>query len=380
MKKGMWWLVIIVFLCSTFTIRAEEGVYAEWQEEFLGELELDEIQRMLNEELEENSFSIMGLMKQIMNGEFAFSKETVQKLLYRLFFSAIDKERHLLLKIMFLVLLGSVFHVFADVFEDGQIANISFYMIYLLLFIFLAGHFSEMSLELEKKLSWFADFMKGLTPAYYMTVAASSGLTSASVFYQGVLLLVWVIQLGLKRIVLPCANLYVLLMFVNHLSKEAMVTRLAGLLYSLTGWCLKTSGGMVAGLQILQNLVAPVLDTLKRGILGKTAGLIPGIGNAVNTVTGLLLTGAVLIRNSLGIAALLVITAVGAEPMVYYIVMSFLFRFLSAAAEPVSDKRIVGCLETMGEGCMLLFRIFFHGELLCVVTFLILTMSFGGHI
>lgn len=405
-KKRMWLCVIILVLCSIFTVRAEvaegndskevytegihleaedtegelESLYTQWQEKFMGELEFDEIQQMLDEELGKDSFSIWETLKSVMKGELPFSKETVQELLYSLFFSQLNEERGLILKIILLVLFAAIFHVFTDVFEDGQIGTISFYIVYLLMFIFLADNFAEMSRELEAKLSWFSEFMKGLTPAYYMTVAASSGVTTAAVFYQGILLLLMVIQWGLKSVVLPCANLYILLMFVNHLSKEEMVNKLADLLYSLIGWILKTFMGVVVGLQVVQGLVTPVVDSLKRGLLGKTASMIPGIGSAVNTVTELMLTGAVLIRNSLGVVVLLILVIVGAKPMIHYVFMSLVYRLLAAIAEPVSDKRIVACLSTMGEGCMLLFRIVFHAEFLCVVTFLILMMSFGGRV
>ena len=383
-RKRMWLFVIIVILCSIFTVRAEDGkenaesLYAQWQETFLEELKLDDIQEILDGELGDHHFSIMETLKSVMKGEIPFSKEVVQKFLYNLFFLRINKERELIMKVTLLILFAAIFHVFTDVFGNGQVGNISFYVVYLLLFIFLTDDFSEMSQELERKLTWFADFMKGLTPAYYMTVAASNGISTATFFYQGVLFLVLIIQWGLKSIVLPCANLYILLMFVNHLSKEEMVSKLADLLHSLTGWMLKTFTGIVVGMQVVQNMVIPVVDSLKRGLLGKTASVIPGVGNAVNTVTELMLTGAMLIRNSFGAVILLVIILVGAEPMIHYLFMTLIYKVLSAVAEPVSDKRIVSCLTTMGEGCMLLFRIFFHGEFLCMVTFLILAMSFGG--
>lgn len=383
-RKRMWLFVIIVILCSIFTVRAEDGeenaesLYAQWQETFLEELKLDDIQEILDGELGDHQFSIMETLKSVMKGEIPFSKEVVQKFLYNLFFLRINKERELIMKVTLLILFAAIFHVFTDVFGNGQVGNISFYVVYLLLFIFLTDDFSEMSRELERKLTWFADFMKGLTPAYYMTVAASNGISTATFFYQGVLFLVLIIQWGLKSIVLPCANLYILLMFVNHLSKEEMVSKLADLLHSLTGWMLKTFTGIVVGMQVVQNMVIPVVDSLKRGLLGKTASVIPGVGNAVNTVTELMLTGAMLIRNSFGAVILLVIILVGAEPMIHYLFMTLIYKVLSAVAEPVSDKRIVSCLTTMGEGCMLLFRIFFHGEFLCMVTFLILAMSFGG--
>ena len=73
----------------------------------------------------------------------------------------------------------------------------------------------------------------------------------------------------------------------------------------------------------------------------------------------------------------LVILAVGAGPLVRYGLLSLTYRFLAAAAQPVSDKRLVEAFGTMAEGCALLMRILFAAEILCMLTFLIL-MAGGG--
>ena len=125
-------------------------------------------------------------------------------------------------------------------------------------------------------------------------------------------------------------------------------------------------------------MVAPVIDSLKRTAIGKTAAAIPGVGNAVNMVTELVVTSAVLVRNSLGAAFLLVFVLVGAGPVIHYGFTSLSYRFLAAIAQPVSDKRMVGCLATMGEGCGMLLRVLLTTEILCMLTFMILAMSFGG--
>lgn len=355
-----------------------EKIYEKWQERFLQELNLTEVQKMIDDALEEHDISVLEMTKSVMKGELPLSKEIIQEILYRLFFLRLNRERTLLSKIILLILIAAIFYVFTEVFENGQMGSICFYMVYLLLFIFLADNFSNMSRKLLQQLLWVSDFMKVLAPAYYMTVAAATGVTTATMFYQGVLFLVLLIQWGLGSIVLPCTNLYVLLMFVNHLSKEEMVNKFAELLHVLIGWILKSFMGIVIGLQVVRGLVVPAVDSLKRGAIGKTASVIPGIGNVVNTASDLILTCAILIRNSFGVVVLIILVLFGLEPMIHYLVMSFAYRFLAAVAQPVSDKRIVACLGTMGEGCMLLLRVFFQAEFLCIVTFLILMMSLGG--
>lgn len=120
------------------------------------------------------------------------------------------------------------------------------------------------------------------------------------------------------------------------------------------------------------------MDSLKRSVIGKAAGALPGVGNAVNMVTELVITSAVLVRNCLGVLILLATVAAGAGPVIHYGMLSLTYRFLAAVAQPVSDKRMVECLSTMGEGFEILLKILFTAEVLCILTFLIIMAGIQG--
>lgn len=381
MRKNLLLFGLCFLLILQMPIAVEAGsqmtVSESLQEELLGELNLDEVQLMISEVMEGESFSVRKAITDMINGEEAISKETVQRFLYRLFFSGIEQEKNVFFRILLLVLIAAVFANFVDVFENGQIGAVSFYVVYLVLFMLLTESFYELSSALSVRLFWLAEFMKVLAPAYFMTVTASSGASTAVMFYEGVLLIVWVIQWFLVHLFLPGVDLCVLLKLVNHLSKEEMLSKMAELLEVAVGWGTKTLLGAVVGLQVVRNLVIPVVDSLKRSAIGKTAGAIPGIGNAVNAVTELVLTSAVLVRNSLGAVTVILLVLAGLGPLVHYGMLSLGYRFLAALSQPVSDKRIVGALSTMGEGCALLLKLLLTAQVLCMLTFLILMAGNG---
>lgn len=376
MKKILGTVIVFLFSALIFSVpvKGEEKI----TEELIKKMEFDEVQDMLNEMLGEGSFSFSGALKKLVTGEEAFSKEAVQEFLHGLFFSGLSREKTLFFRILLLILLSSIFAGFGEVFDGGQVGEISFYVVYLLLFAMLMDSFSALCVSLYEKLSWLSRFMKVLSPAYFLAVAASSGGTTAAVFYEGVLLLVWLIQWILLTVLLPGIHICTVVRFVNNLSREEMLGKLSELLETGINWGLKTLLGLVIGLQVVKNLVAPVMDSLKRSVVGKTAGAIPGVGNAVNAVTELIVTGAVLVRNSLGIVVMLALLLAGAGPVIHYGMLSLSYKFLAAVAQPVSDKRIVGCLSTMGESCGLLLRLLLTVDVLCMLTFIILMVSFGG--
>lgn len=344
----------------------------ETAEELLKEINLADVQKMLDDFMGADSFSMKEALIKLTRGERAFSKEAVQEFVYRFFFYQLDQEKELFVKLILLILLSAVLTSFAEIFENNQIGDISFFVVYLLFFTILMDSFSKMSSSLEKTISWMTEMMKGLAPAYYMTVCAASGAASAVVFYEGVLLMVWGIQWLLLTVLLPASGMYVLLQLVNSLSREEMLGKMAELLNTAVSWGLKSLLAAVVGLQIIRNLVAPVMDSVKRGLLSKAAGALPGVGNAVNMVTELVVTSAVLVRNCLGVVILVVFVLIGAGPMLHYGILSLLYRLLAAVAQPVSDRRMVRALGTMGEGCALLLRILFTAEVLCMLAFLVL--------
>lgn len=386
MKKKVIFFLSFLLLCMTGKIlwncenvpAAVEVTGNETAENILKDLELDEVQKMLNEMMGEDSFSLKQMAADLIDGKEALSAETIQKFLRTVLFNGLENEKSLLLKLILLMFLAAVFANCAEVFGNGQIGEISFYVIYLMVFILLMNSFKEMSASLEKIISWMTEFMRGLAPAYFMAVSAASGTASAAVFYEGVLILVWMIQWILLNVLLPGAGFYVLLELVNNLSKEDMLDKLAELLNTAVSWGLKTLLGAAVGLQVVRNLVAPVMDSMKRGILGKAAGAIPAVGNAVNMVTELVLTSAVLVRNCLGVAILVVFVVVGAGPVLHYGMLSLIYRLMAAVSQPVSDRRLVGAFSTMGEGCALLLRILFTAEILCMLAFIVLLAGFSG--
>ena len=381
-RRILFWILCgIFFFCIDF-VQAEpqdkETVemipkkdYEDYSSELLGKMELDDIQDLMDELLGDQSFHLGDAIRQMVTGEQPFSREMFLEIVYEAVFGELERQKQNIFQLLLLVLAAAFFANFAKAFEKSQVGEISFYVIYLILFALLMNLFGSMSSGLKENLSFLVSMMKAVAPAYYLAVAASTGVTTAALFYQIVLILILMIQIAAVSLLLPCVNLYVLLEFVNHLSKEEMLSRLSELLKMLVEWALKTMTGVLVGMQVVQNLVAPVMDTLKRSAIGKTAGAIPGVGNAINSVTEIILTSAVLIRNSLGVVFLVAFLMWGLTPILRYGINGILYKLLAAVVQPVSDKRIAGCINTMGEGCLLLMKILFTSEILCMLTVIV---------
>ena len=95
------------------------------------------------------------------------------------------------------------------------------------------------------------------------------------------------------------------------------------------------------GLNGIKSLILPLSDSLKMSVLFKAVSMIPGIGNSAQTVSKTIVGSAVLVKNSIGVAAVIVIAVIIGIPLLKLVVMAFLYQLLGAVLEPVADSRIV---------------------------------------
>lgn len=372
-KRFCFW-VFCIWCLAVFpvsVIAADEGEESADTVLLMDELDLDQVQKELDQLLEQ-PFSIGDALKRVMQGQEILQGKSVAEFLREGIAGRYEKEKESLLQILVLVLLAAVFHQIASAFEAEYLAEIGFYVNYLLIYTMITNMYASLALSLEDTLKKTAEFWKVLAPAYFVTVAASRGAVSASVFYQGILYLIYLVQWVLLNLVLPACNIYLFIQLTDQLSGEEMLGKLAELLEKSIKWILHGVLSLFLGMQAVKSLVAPALDQWKRSALGKTASALPGIGNTWNAMTELLLSSAALVRNSFGAVCLVLLLLAGITPLIHYGFLMFAYRFLAAAVQPVSDKRMTGCLSGMGECCSLLLQIFLTVEVMGMITFLIL--------
>ena len=146
----------------------------------------------------------------------------------------------------------------------------------------------------------------------------------------------------------------------------------------VVSWSLKTVLACIIGLNVVQGLINPVMDTVKRSAVTRGAEAIPGIGDAIGGVTEVVLGTAVLVKNGIGITGAVICISLCVLPLVQAGCIVLMYKLAAALIQPVSDKRIVGCVESVGEGCRLLMRVVFTTGLLFLLTIVIISAVTGN--
>lgn len=385
MKRRIRFILAVFLICLEFGAtfvqagqKQREQQEEETRQKLMEDMELGQMQDAVNQILKEDSFSIEEILNQILKGESLFQKETMSKWFKNIVKAQLQREQKAMFQVVLLVLLAAVFSNFTAVFGDGKIGETSFYITYMLLLALLIKSFGSMGVELKELLENFILFLKALMPSYFLAVTASSGSATAMIFYEAVLFLIYVIQVVFLKGIVPAIYVLALVELVNYLHSEDFLSKMAELLQTLIEWSLKSCMAVVLGMQLIQNMIGPAMDSLKRDIIGKTAASIPGIGNAINGVTEVALGTAVIIRNGIGVVGIIILVCIGIRPVIRLALLAFLYKLLAAVVQPVSDKRMTGALSTIGNGYVLFLKVLLCMELLIFITIAILSISFIG--
>ena len=372
-------MIFFLFLLFSIPVQASNGEQGNTQEQLLDSMELEKMQEAVNELLGEETFSVKESIKKALSGEEPFSAEHFGEIGKAFLYQQLLPDKKILVQVILLVLAASLFSNFTGMFGKGETGGISFYMVYLFLLTILMKSFGQMSRIISSGLEDFVFFMKALMPSYFLAVTAAGGVASAMIFYNMVLAVIYVIQVILLKLVVPGIHLFVLFQLVNYLHKEDILSKMAEFFKMILEWTLHTCVAVLVGMQVIQNMISPAVDSLKRDVIGKTATAIPAVGNAIDGVTEVALGTAVLIRNCIGVVGILVLLLLGLPPIIRLGVTTLIYKLLAAVVQPVADKRMTGCLSTMGEGCRLLLRVLLTVELLLLITIAILSVSFISH-
>ena len=284
-------------------------------------------------------------------------------------------NRQNLVYMLLISLAAAVFTNFAGAFRSRQVSEISFYVLYMLLITLCLTAFRVAVGGVEERLGALTDFMRVLCPSYLTAAALAAGSLTAVFFYNIILFVIYLVEVVMIRFLIPLVNVCLMVRVLGCLTGEDTLSELAGLIKKLISWILRGMLTCIIGINAVQGLLAPAVDTLKRSALTRTLEAIPWIGRIAGGAAEVVLGTAVLIKNGIGVAGALIAAAICAVPILQMLLLAFLYKLAAALVQPVSDKRITDCIGSVSEGYELLVKVIFSSGVLFLLTIAVVAAS-----
>lgn len=383
MRAGKWYFVTLL-MAAAFWLAGSNCTAQEMTAEGTSVLELpdylelSDLEEKLRGMTDFSDLSFSDLVLELLQGKLPSGISGLWGEVWRLLFSYLGGQKQLAVQILLIALFSAVCTNFIRVFENSQIADISFYMMYLLIGTLLIGAFAEMQVLTVNTLKSLFQFVTLLLPAYVVTIVFSAGSVSAFGFYELTLLSVHILQLLFIKMVLPLIQIYVVFLFFNQLTQEDLFSQASEFLKTLLEWILKTTTAILVGLQTIQCLVAPAVDTLKNSTAHRIVKALPGVGGLMDSAAETIAGSALVIKNAVGVAGMIVVLLICLLPFLKLGLSVLLFRLLCALLQPISEKRMVDCIRSFSDGVMLLMKTMLAGLAVFLVSLAMITASVRG--
>ena len=364
-KRYILWMLFLTFVFSPITGQAEEK-------------SVDPLERM-EQVYEENGgnatgFSLREEVEKILSGETEFSPSDLLHSFLDQVSKQWNEQKSDFIKLLILGILTGFCANLSQTLGDEGLGAVSFYVIYgVLCSIVLAGFRQVYDLAQEGVEGVFS-FAGALVHSFALALGISGSSTAALGYYETMLIVISVMQWGLKSIFLPLIEIYFMLKILEPVTKGRFL-RLAGLCKSLVTLGLKGILTVVLGYQGLQGLILPVMDQVKNNGILTAAKSVPGVGNLVGGAAQTLVGSTMLIKSAIGVGGVIGFVCVVFYPLLKMGIFTCFYKVAQALVQPVSSGGFCVAVAAAGECGKLLFQCLFYSTILFSLAILILLLA-----
>ena len=255
--------------------------------------------------------------------------------------------------------LAAIFKNLSDSFFHQSTANTAFYITYILLIGVMLHSFVYLNETVTDLLHLMTDYMKGMISAYSLAIVSTTGIQTSTTVYEFYLILIYAMTILTDKILLPMIKILFLLKVIDHISVEEHFSRLCKTLEDVIKFLLKGFLTILLGVQLIQSMILPAVDSMKHTALKKGMGAIPGIGSGLNSTMTMILGSAVVIKNSIGAVGILILIVILVPPIIEIAAVVLTYLLAGILIQPISDKRITGAMDgVITSGKLMLLMIF----------------------
>lgn len=364
MKRRILFLAIAITILWPYSINAETNkdepktTPYDSQSQYLDTKNIEKYIEELNKETSEylpplNFKNFISIFK---SGGTGYSIKDIFNGLLKYLLKDVLLNTQLLLKLIALAVLCAVLQNLEKAFENDSVSNLAYYACYLVIIIIVIKSFS-LAINIGKDtITSMSDFMIALFPALITLLASVGGVASASVFDPLIMGGIHVVSFIVRDFILPLIFLTAVLSLVNNLSDTFKVSKLTDLLKQICKWALGLILTIFVGIITVRGAASQTLDQ----VAVKTAkfavdNFIPVVGKALSDAVGTIASYSLVLKDAVSTVGLIALIITCAFPLIKIISLIFIYKLACAMIEPVSDKRIVECLNEVGNSLILVF-------------------------
>ena len=300
------------------------------------------------EDVSEYDISVVDLIIKAIKGELDLTPGILLENLARKVFNEIGENFSLIKNLIIVGILSAFLKNLADSFKRKEIAELGFYVSYIVLIIILFNSFKIAIGIMTDCVSVISNIMATMIPVIVSLLAASGRGVSAAAFNPVMALLTNVIVKIINDYVAPILTIVAVLQTINFLSTKESFTKLNEGIRKGVSAALYAVGVFFITILSLQRISTPIANSFAARAAKISVGAVPVVGEvfagAVDTVV--YLTSAA--KGGFMAAAAVILITVAAVPIIKLVVMIFIYKVVAALLEPICEDRFSDCIDAVG--------------------------------
>lgn len=240
-------------------------------------------------------------------------------------------------------------------FSNEKLSGIAYFACYSLIIIIVAKAFNVGVEEVKNTINGLRDFMVAIMPVLLGLLLSSGAAIEATVVDPIIMVTISVVSQLYASVILPLIMVSFALEFVNNISNDYKVEKLAKLLKQSVMWLQGLAMTIFIAVVTIRGISAKAMDE----VTAKTAkfavdNFVPIVGKCLSDAISSVVGYSALIKNALSSVGLIIIIGIVTLPIIKVFIIAFIHKFTAAIVEPISDKRIVNVINSAGDTLILL--------------------------
>lgn len=316
----------------------------------------DDVIIQLNEFMPSLGTIFKTIFLKFISGENVWDLEQIWDFLKEILKNEFYNFRVSFINLILLLIIASVLTRINNLFKNRQLSDLTYLLLQLSMLRLLLTIFQSMVLNITELFHTVISFTEILIPVFYLSVALQGQVASANYFYHFTVLLLYAVSILFPKVLLPAISCYVFVGFLGSLSSELKLNKIKDLIKRGIVFFLKCSIGIVGGIGIVKSMVFPAIDETKTGVAVKIMKGIPGIGDVSDSVSGIMIGSAKIIKEGLGGTILILMVLFMIIPVIRVFFVSLIMKIILSVASIAGDKKMVDCADGVSEGGFLLVK------------------------
>ncbi|HAN09491.1 MAG TPA: hypothetical protein DCP90_02645 [Clostridiales bacterium] len=355
MKKMF--LIILYLIMFTNIAYANEVMDEQLNHINFGEIqhEIDDISIKDNNEALGN-FDFLAEVKKLITGETNFNIENIVDICVTALIKEVKSNFILMAQILLLVIFSAIIKNLTNSFENKEASETAFYVCYVIIIISVIKTFKITIDVATMTIDNILSLMKVIIPVFISTIFTTGNITTATTANAVIFASINYIAILVKTMFLPVVTYLSILQIINFLSEKEILKELTDLMRKSVMWGLKGMVMIFLGLSAIQRFTAPVLDGItKKGVALTTKTVVPVLGDVMNSAVDTFINCTVLIKNSVGIVAVIGLIIICFIPLLKILAVIITYKLVAAIMQPIAETRIVKCFSEFANNIGVVF-------------------------